>query len=83
MCSGSRMGKLRAIERINMSQLPDNLNTSEEIIDYLLDRGYNTVINDVFSSGMEYSLDDIESLGYNFVNLYRQAIYYHKITLIQ
>lgn len=43
---------------LKLSELPPNIHTAEEIIDYMLDNGYSTLINDL-GSDIEYSIDDV------------------------
>lgn len=43
---------------LKLSELPPNIHTAEEIIDYMLDNGYDTLVNDL-GSGIEYSVDDV------------------------
>ena len=44
--------------KINLTELPANIKTAEEIIDYMLDNGYDTLVNDL-GSDIEYSIDDV------------------------
>ena len=44
--------------KINLTELPANIKSAEEIIDYMLDNGYDTLVND-FGAGIEYSVDDV------------------------
>ena len=44
--------------KINLTELPANIKSAEEIIDYMLDNGYDTLINDL-GSDIEYSIDDV------------------------
>lgn len=43
---------------LNLTELPDGIKTVEEIIDYMLDNGYSTLVNDL-GVGIEYSVDDV------------------------
>lgn len=43
---------------LKLSELPTTIKRAEEIIDYMLDNGYSTLINDL-GSGIEYSVDDV------------------------
>ena len=44
--------------KINLTELPANIKSAEEIIDYMLDNGYDTLVNDL-GAGIEYSVDDV------------------------
>ena len=44
--------------KINLTELPDSIKSAEEIIDYMLDNGYDTLVNDL-GSDIEYSIDDV------------------------
>lgn len=43
---------------LKLSELPPNIHTAEEIIDYMLDNGYDILVNDL-GSDIEYSIDDV------------------------
>ena len=44
--------------KINLTELPANIKSAEEIIDYMLDNGYDILVNDL-GSNIEYSIDDV------------------------
>jgi len=46
------------MKTVNLSELPEIINSGEEIINFMLDNGYDTLVNDK-TSGMEYSIDDV------------------------
>ena len=53
---------------VNLSDIPGwHKLTTEQIINFMLDNGYNTLLND-YGIGVEYSMDDLlvewESLKY-------------------
>lgn len=48
------------MNKINLSEIPDSVQSWTDIVDYMLDNNADTLINDLSPSMMEYSIDDIE-----------------------
>lgn len=41
--------------------------TVNQVIDYLLDNGYNGIVNDITGNQIEYDLDDVLIIWHQFV----------------
>jgi hypothetical protein len=65
---------------IKLSELPKGINSAEEMVDYMLDVGEDTLVNDNTITNMEYGIDDVLD-SYKFLSQHYmivQAFKQHK-----
>jgi hypothetical protein len=58
---------------IKLSELPAGLSSGEEMVDYMLDVGEDTLVNDNTITNMEYGIDDVLD-SYKFLSQHYMII---------